>query len=116
MVSIFGAKIWDGGKVIYHYHIWKVENDENKVSKGFLKYLLDHLTNQFKEQGGRGGIMMHLTKSGMEKTFVPLPTIEEQLSIEKKLSDEELLVRGNERLIEIYTQKIQDRISKLWGE
>ncbi len=112
----FGAKIWDGGKVIYHYHIWKVENDENKVSKGFLKYLLDHLTNQFKEQGGRGGIMMHLTKSGMEKTFIPLPTIEEQLSIEKKLSDEELLVRGNERLIEIYTQKIQDRISKVWGD
>ena len=112
----FGAKIWDGGKVIYHYHIWKVENDENKVSKGFLKYLLDHLTNQFKEQGGRGGIMMHLTKSGMEKTPIPLPTMEEQLSIENKLNDEEHLVLGNKRLIEIYTQKIQNSIGKVWGE
>ena len=57
--------------------------------------------------------MMHLTKSGMEKTPIPLPTMEEQLSIENKLSDEELLIRGNERLIEIFTQKLGYCVTKV---
>ena len=112
----FGAKIWNGGKVIYHYHIWKVEPNITSVSKFFLKYLLDHLTEQFKSEGGRGGIMMHLTKSGMEKTRIPLPPLDIQDAITKRLSAEEELIEGNKQLIQIYTKKIQDRIAKVWGE
>ena len=112
----FGAKIWDGGKVIYHYHIWKIEHQAERVSKVFLKFLLDNLTSEFKDKGGRGGIMMHLTKSGMEKTLVPLPSKEVQKAIEEQILEEELIIGGNKKLIEIYTHKIQDRISKVWGE
>ena len=32
----FGPFIWDGGKVIYHYHIWKLEIfDERSLYKPF---------------------------------------------------------------------------------
>ena len=27
-----------------------------------------------------------------------------------------VVIDGNKKLIEVYTQKIQDRISKVWGE
>ena len=72
----FGPKIWDGGKVIYHYHIWKVLVGE-KYNKQFLCNLLDYATASF--MGDTHGIgMMHLTKSGMEQTEFIVPPIEEQ--------------------------------------
>jgi type I restriction enzyme M protein len=46
---------------------------------------------------------------------IPLPSIEVQQGIIERIDDERAIVRGNERFIEIYTQKIQDRISKIWG-
>ena len=112
----FGARIWTEGKVIYHYHIWKIEPNYSQVSKIFLKFLLDYLTEQFKSEGGRGGIMMHLTKSGMEQTLIPLPSLEHQEAITKELMAVEELIEGNKRLIEIYTKKIDDRIAKVWGD
>jgi len=43
-----------------------------------------------------------------------LPSIEIQDQIVKKLEEERLIVEGNKKLIEIYTQKIEDRINKIW--
>ena len=34
----------------------------------------------------------------------------------KKITGEIAVIDGNKGLMEIYTQKIQDRISKVWGE
>ena len=34
----FGARIWSGGKVIYHYHIWRVDIDDSQIDKKFLFY------------------------------------------------------------------------------
>ena len=72
----FGPKIWDGGKVIYHYHIWKVLVGE-KYNKQFLCNLLAYATASF--MGDTHGIgMMHLTKSGMEQTEFIVPPMELQ--------------------------------------
>jgi restriction endonuclease S subunit len=32
----FGPKKWDGEKVIYHYHIWKMVPDENVILKKYI--------------------------------------------------------------------------------
>lgn len=72
----FGSQIWNGGKVIYHYHIWKVLVG-NAYNKQFLCKLLDYATESL--MGDTHGIaMMHLTKSGMEKTEFIVPPIELQ--------------------------------------
>ena len=72
----FGPKIWSGGKVIYHYHIWKVLVGEN-YNKQFLCNLLDYVTASL--MGDTHGIgMMHLTKSGMEETEFIVPPIDLQ--------------------------------------
>jgi type I restriction enzyme S subunit len=39
----FGPRIWEGGKVIFHYHIWKIEHLEN-IDKKFLYYFLEAKT------------------------------------------------------------------------
>lgn len=72
----FGPQIWNGGKVIYHYHIWKVLVGE-AYNKQFLCKLLEYATETL--MGDTHGIaMMHLTKSGMEKTAFIVPPIEFQ--------------------------------------
>lgn len=69
----FGPQIWNGGKVIYHYHIWKilVGNTYNKL---FLCKLLEYATQSLMTDT-HGIAMMHLTKSGMEKTEFIVPPI-----------------------------------------
>ena len=72
----FGPQIWNGGKVIYHYHIWKVLVGE-AYNKQFLCKLLEYATESL--MGDTHGIaMMHLTKSCMEKTEFIVPPIELQ--------------------------------------
>lgn len=72
----FGPQIWNGGKVIYHYHIWKVLVGE-AYNRQFLYKLLEYATESL--MGDTHGIaMMHLTKSGMEKTEFIVPPIERQ--------------------------------------
>ena len=72
----FGPQIWNGGKVIYHYHIWKVLVGE-AYNKQFLCKLLEYATESL--MGDTHGIaMMHLTKSGVEKTEFIVPPIELQ--------------------------------------
>lgn len=67
----FGPKIWDGGKVIYHYHIWKVEVGD-AYNKHFLCKLLKYAEKSF--LGDTHGIgMLHLTKLGMEEAPFIVP-------------------------------------------
>jgi len=102
----FGAKIWDCDKTIYHYHIWKLVPDEVKVNKLYLKYLLDFMTDSFKESEGRGGIMLHLTKSGMENQMIPLPPIEVQQEIVDELEGYQKIIDGCRQVVDNYKPTI----------
>lgn len=74
----FGPKIWGGEKVIYHYHIWKI--DPINIDKNYLYYYLQRDVENL-EQEMNGGTMMHLTKANMELRSVEIPVIEEQTKI-----------------------------------
>lgn len=68
----FGPRIWKGEKVIYHYHIWKIEIDENLIDKIFLYYWLLNSTKKF-TSNTHGSIMLHITKSNMEELNIVYP-------------------------------------------
>jgi type I restriction enzyme M protein len=110
----FGPRIWDGEKVIYHYHIWKMIPDESKIGKIFLNHILEKDTEEIKAEGGRGIAMMHITKEGMQKRKVPIPPLSEQQQIVRRIEEEQDLVNGNKKLVALYEQKIKDEINKLW--
>jgi type I restriction enzyme, S subunit len=74
----FGPRIWNEEKVIYHYHIWKVNPDESKVHKKWLFYWLEDDVERVKSASGSGSIMIHVTKAEIEKRAIRLPTLSEQ--------------------------------------
>jgi type I restriction enzyme S subunit len=75
----FGPRIWNEEKVIYHYHIWKVNPDESLVDKKWLFYWLEDDVERIKSASGSGSIMMHVTKSEMEKRAIRLPALSDQI-------------------------------------
>lgn len=86
----FGPRIWHGEKVIYHYHIWKVvENDG--IDRQFLHLLLDFETENMKSNSANGMGLLHITKGTIEGWECSYPeNIGEQKAIGfyfKKLDD-----------------------------
>jgi type I restriction enzyme, S subunit len=81
----FAPKIWDGGKVIYHYHIWKILVDPLRADKDYLYYFLEWDVDKIKSSHGNGSTMIHVTKGAIEQRAIRLPPIEEQRRIAQVL-------------------------------
>lgn len=77
----FGPKIWDGGKVIFHYHIWRIDVVESLVFKKFLFYWLEWDADQIKAEQGAGTTMVHVSKKSMDARRIVLPSINVQKDI-----------------------------------
>lgn len=77
--ATFGPHIWNGEKVIYHYHIWKIVLSKF-LDRDFTLQILKAdkaklLVNT------NGSTMIHVTKKDMESKIISLPNIEEQKRI-----------------------------------
>ncbi len=97
----FGPFIWDGNRVIYHYHIWKVLLS-SAIRKKYMYFWLLYDTERLK-QGGHGTGMIHVTKAMMEAAPTPLPSIYEQQRIVNRI--ESLFAKLDEA-----KQKAQDAL------
>ena len=81
---------------------------------------LNLITNSFREKGklnmtGTGGLQ-RVPPDYVISTLIPLPDIQTQLQIVAQIEKEQELVNASKQLIEIFEQKIKDRIAKVWGE
>ena len=107
----FGPKFWEGEKVIYHYHIWKIDSF-NEVSKdflySFLLYDATKLTNTL-----QGGTMTHITKENMEKRNIAVPPIHEQQRIVSVLSLWDTAIAKQTALIEQLTLRKRGLMQQL---
>lgn len=89
--ATFGPHIWKGPKVIFHYHIWKIDFDPSTLNKTFLFYFLEAdkdnlLTNS------NGSTMIHITKSNMENKIINLLQFSIQQNIGTFLSNLDYLI------------------------
>ena len=97
----FGPHIWEEEKVIYHYHIWKMDC-RNGLHKKFMYYWLQ--SEDMKRQAFtnlHGATMAHLTKALMEALMVPLPSLQEQQRIVSILDTFEASIRNLEAQLEL---------------
>ena len=102
----FGPKIWDGGKVIYHYHIWKIIVNEQKILKEYLYNILLADAENIKSDT-KGGTMQHLTKGGMEQREIPLPPLSIQREIVNKIESYQRIIDGAKQVVKNYKPMIE---------
>jgi type I restriction enzyme S subunit len=69
------------GKVIFHYHIWKVLPDPALVDKNFLFSWFLWDTDRIREDHGTGTTMIHVAKGAMEEREILVPPVPEQKRI-----------------------------------
>ena len=79
----FGPRFWREEKVIFHYHIWKIDSFKN-FDKNFLYHFLDLDSAKIKNEV-QGGTMVHITKGDMEKRTISYPSVPEQRNIARFL-------------------------------
>lgn len=102
--ATFGPHIWHGDKVIYHYHIWKIDLSD-ELEKQFTLQLLEQDKSNILS-GHNGSTMAHITKNGMEEKMVSIPkSIVEQKQIG-------LFFKNIDNLITLHQRK-SDQLKKL---
>lgn len=84
--ATFGPQIWDGEKVIYHYHIWKLKFDESILNKKYLYYFLvkdiDDISKSLTQS-----TMPHVSMASMKKRMVSIPPLKVQREIVRILDN-----------------------------
>ena len=98
-------------------HVTIVRPKTNNFEVEFFGYMMIGIENQIVKSGRGSSGQTELSRNELIQMKVCYPTDRNiQRSIIQSMREENLILEGNKRLIGIYTQKIQDRIGKVWGE
>ena len=91
--------------------------DELKISSEYLFYFFQ--SSNAKEQIKKiisGSAQPQLPIRDLNHLKIPMPDTKVQKQIVEQIQKELEIVWANKRLIEMFEQKIEDRIAKVWGE
>ena len=111
--ATFGPHIWHGNKVIYHYHIWKVQL-EAALEKLFAFQLLERDKERILSDKN-GSTMVHITKTGIENTSVLMPcSVEEQRRIGAFFDRLDSLITLHQRKLELLRNIKKSMLDKMF--
>lgn len=99
------GKVW----VNNHAHVLKFDKIETQ------KYVELYLNSISLEPYITGSAQPKLNQKALNSIEIPLPDFETQRQIVSQIEKEQALVNANKQLVEIFEQKIKDRIAKVWG-
>jgi restriction endonuclease S subunit len=89
---------------------------DTKKSRFLFYYLKSNVIQEHIEKVKVGVAQSNISLKQIGELKIPILTQKEEQSIVERIESEREIIEGNKKLIEIYTQKIQDRINKIWGE
>jgi len=104
------------GRYLLNQRVGKLVINNNSFSRDFVKLCI--LSNRFYDycqSTAAGGAQGNISSEQILKFSIPKLHLNKQNELVMHQQQIQSVINGNKRLIEIYTQKIQDRISKVWG-
>ncbi len=93
--------------------IW-IKNIKDAMPE-YIKMALDHTFIFELSRMTFGAAYSALTIVKLKEMKIPMPSIKKQRQIIAQIEREQALVNANQQLIEIFEQKIKERIAKVWG-
>jgi len=91
-------------------------NENKSIPKFYSLILREQWFNQKVINGLEGAQLPRISWEYFKNLKVPLPPIEMQEIILKKIENEQKIIDSNKKLIEIYEQKIKNKVAELWNE
>lgn len=95
--------------------IFVLEAKEEIEPKFFAYHFLSQQFNDEVMKGIKGAQLPRVGYEYFSTLVIPKPPTETQRQIVAQIDKEQALVNANKQLIEIFEQKIKDRIAKVWG-
>ncbi|MCC4247302.1 restriction endonuclease subunit S [Stappia indica] len=95
----FGARYWHGEDGWLNQHIFKCV-PKQLVSKSYLYYLLDLMTEQIERDAHGGAGLVHIKKSEMVKFRYAVPNAQEQERLSSILSEADEMIASNKRVLD----------------
>lgn len=103
--------------VAFNQDIIAINPTSEALVQEYLFYYLKSTSEKHIRNGIKPGVTVQSFHNGyFKKLVIPLPPLETQRQIIAQIEKEQALVNANKQLIEIFEQKIKDRIAKVWGE
>ncbi len=104
-------------KAVFAGYLIRLNYKKELILGDYLNYCLNTKeAKDFCQRVKTDGINQSNINAKILATFqVPLPSLEIQQQIVSQIQKEQELVNANKQLIEIFEQKIKDRITKIWG-
>ncbi|MFA0961560.1 N-6 DNA methylase [Roseivirga sp. BDSF3-8] len=104
-------------KAVFAGYLIRLIYKRELILGDYLNYCLNTKeAKDFCQRVKTDGINQSNINAKVLATFqIPLPNIETQHQIVAQIEKEQALVNANKQLIEIFEQKIKDRIAKVWG-
>ena len=99
------GKIW----VNNHAHVLKFQNIETQ------KFIESYLNSISLNIYITGSAQPKLNQKALNSIKIPLPSLGTQRQIVTQIKKEQELVNANKQLVEIFEQKIKDKINEVWG-
>ena len=110
----FGPEIWNEERVIYHYHIWKLQFLSNEIDKLYLYTWL--LTDKERiKLTTNGTTMVHVTKGGMEQRVFQYPkSIDEQTKIGSFFKQLDVTIALHQRELDLLKEQKKGFLQKMF--
>ena len=103
-------------KALVNQRVALIRPKESVVLKEFIYHLLSSpIVVEYVREKSKTLMQPNLSIKDLALLPVPLPSIAEQQSIINAIEEEMQLVSANKRLIELFEQKIKDKINEVWG-
>ncbi len=109
----FGPEIWSEEKVIYHYHIWKLELLNNNLDKQYLYTWLVTDKERIK-QNTNGTTMVHVTKGNMEQRDFQFPGLNEQQKIGSFFKQLDDTIALHQRKLDLLKEQKKGYLQKMF--
>ncbi|MEG1862890.1 MAG: restriction endonuclease subunit S, partial [Oscillospiraceae bacterium] len=103
------------GKFNAYQRTYVITTKTQSIVYLYLKVIMKSKLSELKNQS-IGSQTKYLTLGVIQNLDIPLPPLEIQHQIVKNINEEMAIVEQNKRLIEIFEQKIKDKINEVWGK
>jgi type I restriction enzyme M protein len=95
--------------------IFVLESKKDIEPKFYSYYFLSQRFNDEVLKGIKGAQLPRVGYEYFSALIIPKPPLETQRQIVSQIEQEQELVNSSKQLIEIFEQKIKDRIARVWG-